>query len=198
VPDFDVPEDGVVVELLPELEGVVVELLPELEGEVVDLLPELEGVVVELLPEPDVPLVSEPLELGLEPLIPELPDVLPDEVPLLGEVPPLPYDGLAPVPVVPAAPLVPVLSFVDLAACFFLLLRFACLVVLVEDVPEVSVALFPCWAWISCACFSTAAALAGSVLVVTPPLEDVCANAAPAIEKREINKAWDIFIVVSP
>src|SRR5207249_4419244 len=122
-------------------------------------------------------------------------DVPPGEVLPLDEV-------LGLVSVVPALPLVPVLSFVrclDLATCFFLPLRL-CFAVLVEDVPVVSVAdCCPCCcAWISCACFSTAAALAGSVLVVTPPLEDVCANAAPAIEKREINKAWDTFIVVSP
>jgi hypothetical protein len=49
----------------------------------------------------------------------------------------------------------------------------------------------------SCAFFSTAAALAGSVVELTP-LDEVCAYAALAIEIREIRTAWVSFIVVSP
>jgi hypothetical protein len=49
----------------------------------------------------------------------------------------------------------------------------------------------------SCAFCSTAAAFAGSVLVLTP-LEEVCAYAALAIEISEIRTAWVSFIVVSP
>jgi hypothetical protein len=46
---------------------------------------------------------------------------------------------------------------------------------------------------ISCACFSTAAAFAGSVLMVTPPLA-VCAN-APDANPKDINRIGKSFFM---
>jgi hypothetical protein len=49
---------------------------------------------------------------------------------------------------------------------------------------------------ISFACCSTAAALAGSVLVVTP-LDELCADVIPANDSKEIKRTKDTFFILT-
>jgi hypothetical protein len=123
---------------------------------------------------------------------PALPEVLP-EAPL-PEVPELPDAPL--VLLSRAAPELPVVEGVfDFLAAFF---SDAASVPVVPDAPE-EVAPAPddcCACTMSFACCSTAAAFAGSVLVVTP-LEEDCADAMPASDINEMKRAKDIFFMLT-
>jgi hypothetical protein len=140
---------------------------------------------------------------------PELPGVMLDAPPLEGVLEPLaPVDGveLAPPddapedPVEPAAPLEPDAELapeVLARACFFALCFFFIgFCVSAEPEPLVVASVEACAR--TCAFFSTAAAFAGSVLMVTPlsddPLEDEVA-AKPAIESMARNRASEIFFM---
>jgi hypothetical protein len=122
---------------------------------------------------------------------------------------PLPDEPLAPLPEVIPAPLVlaAAAGFFDFAELFFdfrFLVAFLSVVPSLADAPEVPEApevdasgedcLF-CAS--SFACFSTAAAFAGSVLVVIS-VEGACAAVIPANVINEINKVKDtVFILTS-
>lgn len=165
--------------------------------------------VPEAPPAPEVPLVAAPdVPLASEaPLVP-LPDVppVPDAPPgLLPEVSPAPVLGLLPeVPVVPVPPLeaaAPLGRFFALA-CFFALDFFFAFIGFSElawapvspEAPEVAAPEGD--AAISFACCSTAAAFAGSVLVVTP-LVELCADVMPANDSKEIKRAKDTFFMLT-
>jgi hypothetical protein len=149
---------------------------------------------------PDAPLVPD---------VPELPGVMPEAPPLLGdgelgalepgEAPAPPMLDDPELPVAPDVPLVPdaASEVVDFFACFFTLCFFFVGFCVSAEVAPPLVVSVEDWARIW-AFFSTWAAFAGSVLMVTPPpvepLDDWSA-AKPAIESIARNRASEIFFI---